>query len=108
MKWRVVKPGRAGDFGDYEVRGIWYENDAEDRAWHITAALRTGNWNDGYWVAGGEFFRVDWQFGTYSYDSEFQILEPITDVDPEAKKAVLEAIEKWESEAVNSVYSGCT
>ena len=35
-------------------------------------------------------------------------MEPITDIEPEAKKAVLEAIKKWESEAVNSVYSGCT
>ena len=108
MTWRVVKPGRAGDFGDYEVKGLWYENDAEDLAWHITAASRTGNWKGSYWVAGGEFFRVKMPSGDYSQKDSIEIMEPITDIEPEAKKAVLEAIKKWESEAVNSVYSGCT
>jgi hypothetical protein len=94
MKCRVVKPARAESFGDYDVRGIWYEeNDAMDRAWHITAALRTGIWNKHYWVAEKQFF------GVRMNDEAVQVLDPIVDVEPEAKAAILEAIKKWESEA---------
>jgi hypothetical protein len=99
MTWRVVKPGRAGSFGDYDVRGIWYENEAMDRAWSITAALRTGVWNAGYWFVGGKFFSVKMRSGDYGQDDSIQIGEEITVIEPEAKAVVVEAIKKWESEA---------
>jgi hypothetical protein len=78
----------------YEVHGLQYQG-AGEMAWHITVCEHPKNPRD-YWVSGGSFYPVK----VYMHSSTTIIHstnQPVGDLDPDEKAAVMTAIAEWEN-----------
>lgn len=54
--WEKKKRG-VGVFGQYTVNGFWYEDQAGETGWHITAWPQNSPIHD-YWVSGTTFYSM--------------------------------------------------
>ena len=83
----------AGSFNGYAVTGFQFQAPDGEIGWFITAWPHQDPIHD-YWVHGNKFYNV-----TPHLDprSKFEIFDEVKKLDPAEKKAILEAIEEWET-----------
>lgn len=93
------KSHQRGNFGEYWMYGLQYEDEAGKLAWWVNVWRDKRGPNHGYWVEDGEFSRSSIHVAyNYSNRTLIQTLGAATDIDPKEKAAILQAISEWESE----------
>lgn len=96
QRWKMDR-GKVGMSGEYTVQGFKFENGAGGHAWWVSWWGSHGPVRSA-WVEDETFSRVMLHFD-YGIN-RIETFGEITDVPAEAKKAVLERINKWEDEEV--------
>ena len=96
-RWRMKTPGKVGIFSEHTVQGFQFDSVTGDRAWWVTA------WSSFRpvtvcWVSNGKFYKVLLRFNGRQ-DSHIETFGEIEDIPQEKKRAILEAISKWEKDA---------
>jgi hypothetical protein len=88
-----------GVFDGFQIVGIQYRAENGELAWWVDVwRTKMGNPVRMYWVDRGEFFNVGVHVGyNYTNNTLIQTFEKVS-VDEEEKRAILEALKKWESE----------
>jgi hypothetical protein len=87
-----------GVFGNYQMFGEEYENASGERAWHITVWPSDHGPVRHYWVQDEEFFSISIEVGfKHTHNTLIKNTGPATNIKPEEKQAILEAIAKWEA-----------
>jgi hypothetical protein len=94
-KWETLAR-KHGTFGGYDVRGDWVADAQLKRAWLIhLSGLNSGS----FAVCDGEIRRAGWEyFAGPSGGTSGAISPDIADLGASAKKAIFDAITKWETE----------
>lgn len=83
----------SGVFGNYEVHGVELENKSGGRAWRINVWRVGQNPVRHYCVMDGVFSSVSVElFPDSDHPMRYQKNGPATDINPEEKQAVLDAI----------------
>jgi len=86
-----------GQFGEWVVYGFKYRNEEGQIAWHTMSHPNENPVHD-FWVVEGKFHAVSIHYA-YKMTNETRIeTYGIIDVSPDEKKAILDAIAKWEQE----------
>lgn len=96
LKKLELKSHHHGYFGDYFVQGFRYADADGEIAWH-TISYSNNSHIHHFWVANGEFLAVSIHYGYNSPDEmRIETHGSISNVNPDEKKAVLDAIAEWE------------
>lgn len=86
---------RQGYFGDHHVEGEWFEDQSGERSWLMK--LVSSHASGSYWVAAEEF-RSALKNIDLSGKAHIAIDGLVTNLDPEVKQLLLNAIQEWERE----------
>lgn len=88
----------SGMFGDYEIHGGKLENEGGMRFWRIQAWKSGENPPRYYYVSANELFSAVLNyFDDDDYPMRIQMKGLVTDIMPERKQSILDAIAQWES-----------
>lgn len=80
----------------YTVMGFQYESESLETGWHITAWPLQGPIRD-YWVSAKDFYMMRIHYG-FTNRHLIEIFGVIADLNTIERNAVLEAIDKWETD----------
>jgi hypothetical protein len=96
-----------GHFGKYIVFGFEYQSENGEIGWHTTSLTHDSPAHD-FWVSsGGEFHAVNIHLSySFTYETPIEAQEVAPYIDPDEKKAILDAIALWEAEEIAHSYSG--
>lgn len=90
---------RRGVFGRYTIQGIKSHDGNGNPGWEITAYIQSVSASDSYWVSGEDFHSMSVHIPLDGSPQQVHIHGVITGINPEEKKAVLDAIALWETPA---------